>query len=67
MRVIDFLKIFDGVLPVRYYPRNEDTFLWEGLLYDTPWWIADLPLVNVDYRENFKGEKPGLVVIVEEE
>ena len=67
MKVIDFLRVFDGALPVIYYPDTDEISLWEGSLFDTPWWITDLPLVDVSYREKFKNDKPGLVIIVEEE
>ena len=67
MKVIDFLKVFDGFLPVIYYPNDSEMAIWDGSLFDTPWWVANMPLVNVDYREKFKDNKPGLVITVEEE
>lgn len=73
MKVLDFLKMFDGSLPVVVYINDEEAPLWEGRLFDIPWWVADLELNYdngygrpVDYRTKFKDNEPGLVIYTKE-
>ena len=77
MKIIDFLRMFDGCLPVIVYVNEEEDPLWEGRLFNTPWWVADLELNYdnengsnpVDYRESFGKEynnNPGLVIFAQD-
>ena len=77
VKVMDFLKMFDGCLPVIVYVNEEEDPLWDGSLFDMPWWVADLELNfhnengsnPVDYRDSFGEEydnKPGLVIFTKE-
>lgn len=73
MCLYDFLKMFDGALPAVVYVNDEESPIWEGKLFDAPWWVAELKLNYengygrpVDYREKFENDKPGLVIYTKE-
>ena len=75
--VMDFLKIFDGAFQVIYYVDGDEDPLWEGSLWNTPWWIANMELdienaesgQPVSYRNSLGknyNDKPGLVILVKD-
>lgn len=79
--VIDFLKAVDGLgCYAVYWLRGDPEDLgpcWEGSLFDTPWWVAELELdyeeaeshQPISFRENLGEEhnnRPGFVFWVKE-
>ena len=77
MKLIDFLKIFDGCgLYVIIYIEDEEDPFWEGSILDIPWYAADMYLTKGDwgeepisYRSNLGKEydnKPGLVICLKD-
>ena len=74
MYLYDFLKMFDGSLPVAVYINDEEEPTYTGDLWGLPWWLVDLKLnyeteehYPVSYREKFENDKPGLVIFVKED
>ena len=58
MKVIDWLKITDVIgEKAVYWVSGDEEFgpLWEGSIYDTPWYIADMELE--DDNKKLEGEK----------
>lgn len=78
MKVIDILKLMDVAgLRVVYYEDDYEDPLWEGSLFDTPYWVADLELdvekaefhEPISFRSSLGKEhnnRPGFVIIVKE-
>lgn len=73
MYLYDFLKMFDRSLPAAVYLHDEEDPIWQGRLFDTPWWVAELELdydngygSPIDYREKFENDEPGLVIYTKE-
>ena len=73
MYLYDFLKMFDSTLPTVVYINDEDEPIYEGSLFNMPWWVAELELNYnngygrpVDYREKFENDQPGLVIYTKE-
>lgn len=76
MKLLDFLKVFDGfgLEVVVYDSTDSENELWFGTFGNIPWWVADHELETdktkldysepVQYRSNMRNNKPGLVIIV---
>ena len=72
----DFLRMFDAVLPTAVYINDEEVPVWEGSLFNMPWWLTDIALnyevddrYPISYREDFGEEynhSPGLVIFLKE-
>ena len=78
MYLYDFLKMFDSTLPVAVYINDEEVPVYEGNLFNLPWWLVDLELnykgaedhYPISYRDSFGDEydnKPGLVIFLKED
>ena len=79
MKLLDFLKIFDGV-PLKVICYIGEDKVWSGNINDTPWWITLMKLDNkryeeegfrpVEYRvslgENYD-DKAGLIICLKDE
>ena len=74
MTVRDFLKVFDciGLKAIYYTESDDETPLWEGRAFETPWWVAEYELAKnngdsgspIEYRKSLGEEhdnKPGLI------
>lgn len=79
MKLLDFLKIFDGsgLEVIIYDSTDSENELWFGTFGDIPWWVANYELETdktkldysepIQYRNNMRNNKPGLVIIVHTE
>jgi hypothetical protein len=74
-RIIDFLKVVDATcLDAVVWDRDdEETPLWEGHIWDMPWWVAQAELdykadneidKPIEYREALKSNRAGFVICV---
>lgn len=81
MKVLDWIKPIDASLlqALYYIAGNEDMTIWEGNLYDTPYWVAEMELAEPKEREGYLpiewrrdlgeeyGHKSGFIIIVKDE
>lgn len=82
MKVLDWIKPIDASpLKALYYVAGDEDFgpIWDGSLYDTPYWIAEMELAEAKDLEGYPpicwrddlGEdydhKTGFIVTVKDE
>jgi hypothetical protein len=74
-RIIDFLEVADLTsLDAAVWSRDdEDDPLWEGPIWNMPWWVAQAKIdykadndigKPIDYREHLKSGRAGFVIWV---
>jgi len=74
-RIIDFLKVVDtaGLDAVVWDRDDGETPLWEGHIWDMPWWVAQAELdyeadndvdKPIEYRGALKPDRAGFVICV---
>ena len=76
-RIIDFLKIADltSLDAVVWSKDDDEDPLWEGPIYDMPWWVAQEKLdynsgneaadnKPIEYRGVIKSDRAGFIICV---
>lgn len=57
MKVLDWIKVVDASpLKALYYVAGDEEFgtIWDGSLYDTPYWVAEMELAEPEELDGYQ-------------